>query len=316
MISSPPDQPASPGNGTPQTLQAGLLKDGRLHLQNGPIDLIIGALGEPEELRKAYMQAYDGFDGLLEALADDFESLSRPITSEPKSKCGVGDRMINAVSRFSEDHFVTPMAAVAGAVADTVLSVMVTSRRVKRAYVNNGGDIALHIAEGEEMTVGVVPQVEALVPQGAIKISASMGARGVATSGWSGRSMSLGIADAVTVLAESAAAADAAATLIANDVDLEHPAIERARANSLVEGSDLGDLLVTTAVGSLTENEVSEALASGEETAQEFLDSGAIIGAFLIKDRQMRIVGDVRHCLQSMAGKNQESRGNGGGFVQ
>ncbi|MEM7653224.1 MAG: hypothetical protein AAF220_08590, partial [Pseudomonadota bacterium] len=185
-----------------------------------------------------------------------------------------------------------------------------------RAYVNNGGDIALHIADGEEMTVGVVPQVEALVPQGAIKISASMGARGVATSGWSGRSMSLGIADAVTVLAESAAAADAAATLIANDVDLDHPAIERARANSLVEGSDLGDLLVTTAVGSLTENEVSEALASGEETAQEFLDSGAIIGAFLIKDRQMRIVGDVRHCLQSMVGKNKESRGNGGGFVQ
>ena len=66
--------------------------------------------------------------------------------------------------------------------------------------------------------------------------------RGVATSGWRGRSFSLGIADAVTVLAATAAAADAAATIIANAVDLPgHPAIARRPASELEDDSDLGD---------------------------------------------------------------------------
>jgi ApbE superfamily uncharacterized protein (UPF0280 family) len=67
----------------------------------------------------------------------------------------------------------------------------------------------------------------------------------VATSGWrckgkGGRSFSFGIADAVTVLAGSAAAADAAATVIANAVDLPgHGAITRRPASAIDPDSDL-----------------------------------------------------------------------------
>ena len=76
--------------------------------------------------------------------------------------------------------------------------------------------------------------------------------RGVATSGWRGRSFSLGIADAVTVFAGTAAVADAAATLIANAVDLPgHPAFARAPARRCDPQSDLGERLVTVDVGPL-----------------------------------------------------------------
>ena len=73
---------------------------------------------------------------------------------------------------------------------------------------------------------------------------------GVATSGRHGRSFSLGIADAVTVLARTASQADAAATIIANAVDLPgHPAVRRMPANELQPDSDLGARPVTRDVG-------------------------------------------------------------------
>ena len=72
-------------------------------------------------------------------------------------------------------------------------------------------------------------------------IDADDPSRGIATSGRHGRSFSLGIADAVTVLARTASQADAAATIIANAVDLPgHPAIVRCRRDELQPDSDLG----------------------------------------------------------------------------
>ena len=94
--------------------------------------------------------------------------------------------------------------------------------------------------------------------------------RGIATSGRHGRSFSRGIADAVTVLAKTAAQADAAATIIANAVDLPgHPAILRMPANELQPDSDLGCRLVTRDVGALTEQEIEEALEAGRRRAQQ-----------------------------------------------
>jgi ApbE superfamily uncharacterized protein (UPF0280 family) len=108
--------------------------------------------------------------------------------------------------------------------------------------------------------------------------------RGIATSGWRGRSQSLGIADAVTVLARSAAEADAAATLIAsavNPVNFDHPAIERRPARSLKEDSDLGDLPVTVGVATLPPREVAAALQSGAARAGELQSRGLIYAAYL-----------------------------------
>ena len=115
-------------------------------------------------------------------------------------------------------RFITPMAAVAGSVADEVLAAMTAGRSLARAYVNNGGDIAVHLGPGTSFSAGVVNDPDRPGLDDRIVFGAEGSARGMATSGWRGRSLSFGIADAVTVLAESAAAADAAATLIANAV--------------------------------------------------------------------------------------------------
>ncbi|RWG08581.1 MAG: UPF0280 family protein, partial [Mesorhizobium sp.] len=109
-------------------------------------------------------------------------------------------------------------ATVAGSVADEVLAALLAGRRLERAYVNNGGDSAIHLGKGGTITLAIAGTGHGMADR--ITIRAEDGVRGVATSGWRGRSFSLGIADAVTVLARTGAEADAAATLIANAVDL------------------------------------------------------------------------------------------------
>ena len=300
MMAEPvPDARLLPISDDPSRPQAGLLRDGRLHLHHGPIDLIIGAKGPAAEVRQAYMQAYDGFDGVLNALADEYPALRSPANHRP-TVCGpVATRMVSAVLPYADEVFVTPMAAVAGAVADEILAAMIAGRRLDRAFVNDGGDIALHLATGESLTVGLVPHLRDALLLDSLRLSADYPCRGLATSGWDGRSLSLGIADAVTVLAATAAEADAAATLIANDVDTDHPEIRRTPARMVVDDSDLEDLLVTTGVGTLPPNAVDDALDAGAETALRYVSEGRILGAFLVIGTQMRAVGGVERLLAS-----------------
>ena len=116
---------------------------------------------------------------------------------------------------------------------------MVAAGDLTRAYVNNGGDIAFHSAQGARFRMAVAGLDGAAL--GRIDVGFADAAHGVATSGWGGRSFSLGIADAVTVLARTASEADVAATMICNAVDLPgHPGVGRAPADSLQPDSDLG----------------------------------------------------------------------------
>ena len=211
-----------------------LLPDGRRrHFQHGPIDLVLEAFGAPDEVAAAYEQAWERFRTILEELAAELPSLRRPVDGGPSGLEGPVARHMHGVCRPYRATYVTPMAAVAGAVADAVLAAMIRNRRLAKAYVNNGGDMALHLSPGQSFTTGVVTLAEAPVLDGLSRISAESRVRGIATSGWRGRSFSLGIADSVTVLAESAAAADVAATLIGNAVEVADPAIERAPARDL-----------------------------------------------------------------------------------
>jgi ApbE superfamily uncharacterized protein (UPF0280 family) len=174
------------------------------------------------------------------------------------------------------------MAAVAGAVAEEILGVMLQNAQLHHAYVNNGGDIALHLGRGEHFTVGLAERPDALGLMRTMIVNAGDPSRGIATSGRHGRSFSLGIADAVTVLARTASQADAAATIIANAVDLPgHPAVVRCPASDLQLDSDLGGRLVTRDVGPLTGSEIEEALEAGAACAQELLASGLIDAAAL-----------------------------------
>lgn len=272
--------------------QAGWLADGRLHLQHGPIDLILRAEGPGA--KAAHARAVARFEGLLQELVDELPCLRQPVGPGPNPLRGTVARRMWQVAAGFRPAFVTPMAGVAGAVAEAVLAAM-TGPGVSRAHVNNGGDIALHLSPGATpYRLGVMVDPANPASPGALDIAPDSPARGVATSGRHGRSLSLGIADSVTVLAVDAPGADVAATLIANAVDLPgDPAVTRAPARSLQPDSDLGDRPVTVALATLSPAQTTRALDAGEEAAQAMLARGLILGAVLVLGDRVRILGAV-----------------------
>ena len=263
-------------------MQASLLPDGRLHLNHGPIDLICGAEGPGAEA--GFRRAVVRFDGLLEELVAELPALR----AERAAVHGPVARVMAAAVAPFRPVFITPMAAVAGAVAEAVLAAMVAGPGIARVYVNNGGDIALHLGAGQRFTC-------AMATGGRLSLGSQDAVRGIATSGWRGRSWSLGIADAVTVVARSGAMADAAATMIANAVDLPgHPAISRRPAVEMQAESDLGQRPVTVGVGPLSADEVALALARGAAAAAAYRARGLIEGAALFLQGQSLMEGALQ----------------------
>jgi hypothetical protein len=268
------------------------LSGNRLHLNEGPSDLVIAAFGKPDAIEQAYVAADHAFDGLLAELAAELPILRQPLDHQPPSLQGATAQRMARACWPHRSRFITPMAAVAGAVADTVMAAMrAAAPALERAYVNNGGDIAVHVTPGHPLDIGVVPSLARARPEGFLRLQAHDHVRGVATSGWRGRSFSRGIADAVTVLARSAAEADAAATIIANAVDIDDPAIVRKPAYDLDPDNDLKSLAVTVDVGPLAPEAVALALGNGVMVAQALLDEGLIEGALLALADQWRSVG-------------------------
>jgi uncharacterized protein len=270
------------------------LPDGRrMHFHDGPIDLILEAFGAIKEVAAARHAAAQRFATVLNELCDELPLLRSPM--RPGSRFpsgGVARRMADAVLAFSACSFITPMAAVAGAVAEEILQSMTSAASLSRAYVNDGGDIALHLAPGQSFRIGMIERPDRPSLFGTVQLDAGDLVRGIATSGWRGRSFSLGIADAVTVLADRASVADAAATLIANAVDLPgHAAIVRQPAREIAPDNDLGDRLVTRDVGALAADEIEAALASGAAMAEEFLAQNLIRAAAISLQGETRIVG-------------------------
>ncbi len=268
----------------------------RLHLQHGPIDLIIEAFGQQGEITRAYRAASQRFQTVLDELVAELPLLRAPVPSFSRRRQSRADiskissAMFNAVQPHAA-KFITPMAAVAGAVADEILGVMTDSAHLEKAYVNNGGDIALFLSPEHSFQTGVVadPGTGKLIT--VANITPGTGIKGIATSGWHGRSHCLGIADSVTVFAASAAVADAAATIIANQVNVSDcPAIERQPAGELSPDSDLGLRPVTTAVGLLSPVEIETALKAGEGKARHLCQSGLIIAAFISLQGATKIV--------------------------
>ncbi len=261
---------------------AALSSDGlTLHLQHGPTDLIITADGSSTARTACFARARAALDGVIEGLVGELAQLRQPAASRPRVRGAVARLMVEATANF-EGSFVTPMASVAGAIADHVLAAS-WIQGLERLTVNNGGDIAFELGEGATTTIGVVTSLLERRVIGSIVIHAASPVRGVATSGWRGRSFSLGIADAVTVLARNAALADAAASVIASAVDLPgHPGITRVPARELDESSDLGDRLVTRDVGPLGSQERRQALEPGIALAEDLLHRGVIAGAHLV----------------------------------
>lgn len=275
--------------------QAAWLPDGRrLHLNHGPIDLIIEAFGRAEEVQRAYAQAVKRFETVLNELVEELAELRRPAATRPRSFAGpIAGRMERAVCRHFP-AFITPMAAVAGSVADEIMTALLSGRTLDKAYVNNGGDSALYLADGHSLTAAIAGTGQGFADR--IAIFAEDPVRGIATSGWRGRSHSLGIADAVTILAGTAAEADAAATLIANAVDLPgHPGVVRVAACTIDPDSDLGARMVTRHVGALSSRDVAAALDRGLAVAEAMRSDRTIVAAALFLAGEVRLCGDLMH---------------------
>jgi ApbE superfamily uncharacterized protein (UPF0280 family) len=259
----------------------------RLHIQHGPIDLVIDADGPGREA--LFEHATAATMPVLSVLVKELDRLRAPFMAGRRFTGPVARRMQSAC-RVAGDTFVTPMAAVAGSVADHVLAAMMddeAARDCSRISVNNGGDIAFWTKPGATTRAQI-----AGLPTGLLSLAGSTRWRGMASSGWGGRSHSLGIADSVTVLAESAALADITATLIANDVDLpDHPLITRQLVDELDAASDLAGRLVTTGVPWLEDDEIARALAAGCATAAGLMQKGGIAGAVLVLQGRVETVG-------------------------
>lgn len=296
----------------PSGAACALLDDGRWHFQHGPIDLIIGATGQPAALEAAVSGAWRRFVQLLPELAAQLPLLRSQAEPGLSLSGPVACRMLGACLPYARQTFVTTMAAVAGSVADELITFFSGQPGVQRAYINNGGDIALHLGAGQSFRVGLFSdlgryQGDTVDLDGAFSISADMPVRGIATSGWRGRSFSMGIADSVTILAETAAHADVAATMVANQVFVNHQAVRQAPADSLKDDTDLGPRLVTVEVGTLPGYAIDQALDNGLVLAQRLCREETIYGAVLMLQGSVRIAG-MDAVAGSVLGEQQSAR--------
>jgi hypothetical protein len=283
-----------------------MLPDGRrLHMQDGPIDLIVAAFGKSAEIENAYRAASDRFPSVLDELCEELTKLRQTWRHDLTVHGAIARRMLQAVAPHGRSTFITPMAAVAGAVAEEILASMTANAQLAKAYVNDGGDIAFYLSDGEEFSVGMVERPDNPSLFGTLRIQAAHRVRGIATSGWRGRSFSLGIADAVTVLARSAADADAAATIIANAVDVPgSKKITRVPARELAPDSDLGERLVTQSVAQLTLEEIQQALDAGASAADHLRSQDLVCAAAFRLQGETRIIGTRAESLLEHSAAN------------
>jgi hypothetical protein len=118
------------------------------------MDIVLAAEGEDLAVREAHEQAWRRFQPLLDELAGELPMLRQPVLAGGCPLRGEVARLMWRACAAHRPLFVTPMAAVAGAVAQTLLAAY---RRpgIRRAWVNNGGDIALQLAAGESLRIGL-----------------------------------------------------------------------------------------------------------------------------------------------------------------
>jgi ApbE superfamily uncharacterized protein (UPF0280 family) len=288
-------------------LQCTSFPDGRLHFSHGPIDLLIQADGKADAIRAAHERAWRRFETILPELVSELAALQHPVDDACGVAGSVAQRMWRACHPFRHG-FITSMAAVAGSVAEEIASCY-AHPGIDRAAVNNGGDIALYLSAGASYRVGICTDIVTstenakrgkLQADGEMLIEAHIPVRGIATSGWRGRSFSLGVADSVTVLAATASQADAAATVIANAVNVDDPRVKRVPACDLKDNTDLGNMPVTTDVPRLESGVIDDALRAGLEQARRLQSAGLIFDAVLVCQGHIaRVQEDVLQILQS-----------------
>jgi len=259
-----------------------ILSNGAVLVDYGPMRMVITAFENGKPLVKLAEEGAHLAIRVLEDLAK-FLSVIRRKSKELEIEETFPDvvrRMIEATKKMEEQDL-TPLAAVAGTASDVVADSMFSKGGTK-IIVDNGGDIAIRLREGEVARVGVKTEIDANQPDYLVSIDSAMGIGGVATSGLGGRSFTKGIASAATVLSQTAAFSDAAATVIGNFTSVEDPNIMRSLAKKIYPDTDIGGEWVTIKVGELSQKKVEEALDSGLSKAYSLCQKELIKGALIV----------------------------------
>ena len=258
-----------------------ILLNGTVLVDYGPMRMFINVSENGKPLAKLAEEGARFAMKVLEDLAK-FLSVIKKKSLELEAEGIFPDavrRMIEATKKMGESDL-TPLAAVAGTASDVVAD-FIFSRGGTKIIVDNGGDVAIRLREGEVARVGVKTEIEAKHPAYLISIDSTMGIGGVATSGLGGRSFTKGIASAATVLSKTAALSDAAATVIGNFSNVEDPNIRRSLAEKIYPDTDIAGEWVTIKVGELSQEKIGEALDRGLSKAYSICQRGLINGAMI-----------------------------------
>lgn len=207
-------------------------------------------------------------------------------------------RMVKATQKMDEPDL-TPLAAVAGTTSEMVADDLFKKGGTK-VLVDNGGDIAIRLREGEVAKVGIRTEIEAKRPTYFVTIESAMGIGGVATSGFGGRSFTKGIASSATVFAKKASLADAAATVIGNFTNIDDPDISRTLAERIYPDTDIVGQWVTTHVGKLPSEKVMQALENGLSRARRLHQKGLIYGTFITLQGRALCTDSLKDLIKSL----------------
>ncbi len=237
--------------------------------------------------------------GFLGDIARDKPLLQQPAVGTQTRGLGRLALVMTEAACLVGDPDLTPMAAVAGTIADATADFL-QNEGLGRVIVNNGGDVALRLEPGETVAIGIRMDVTRETVSYRMRATAEDRIRGVCTSGLGGRSFSLGVASAATVCAPRASLADAAATAVANATYVESPAVRRRLADSIDPATDLRGVLVTTSVGQLTDSEVKLALSQGIARAEKLVMRGVISGACVCVQGRMRTTAGLSRVLEPL----------------
>ncbi|MEL7566684.1 MAG: FAD:protein FMN transferase [Dehalobacterium sp.] len=262
----------------------------RLYLDYGPIQATISAyrLGRPMHYE---------MEAACEYAAAQLKELAAclPLAKLPPEKVkGVKKlpdalfKMMGAVEKCG-DSSLTSMAAVAGTFADMIADFL-TEKGATKVMVSNGGDLALRLADGEFVKVGIVSDINQKSFSHMIKITAQSEIRGVATSGFGGRSFTKGIASAAVAFGGNCREADAAATLIGNHCFSPDPAIRQVPAETLDPDTDIKGHMVTLSIGELSPDTTGRAIKNGITKAIELMEQKVIIGAAIFVQEESAVL--------------------------
>jgi ApbE superfamily uncharacterized protein (UPF0280 family) len=242
----------------------------------------VGLCRQAAVLSFGYLEAVAGYRALLGRSADQIDSL-------PQN--GLAKRLVQSVKAVG-DADLTPMAAVAGTLADAVADWLFGEGSTK-VVVDNGGDIAIRLAAGETATVGIRPHLDCWDISHIAQLDDRSSSWGVTTSGLGGRSFTRGIASAVTVIAENASIADAASTAIANACFVSDPSIRQIPAEQIDPITDLAGKTVTLGVGKLARSKRKVAQLRALRRAEDLVACGLIVGALICQEQRFDLTASL-----------------------